>query len=533
MPSAPSLEASHARDMVFVVIDHLGSERTSKMADIMQSSTSMRVVQVEGSAPLQGGQVYVIPPGRQLVLTHNEVRTEEFENPRWSRAPIDTFFRSLAERGADAVAIDLSGTGTDGSAGEASWVHLVVRPGSESSGEGGLALVVFLEAGQADGSEEEAVSGEGGRTGLRALTDKLEQRVEERTVELRTALDLFHALFHAIPAPIAMTRSKDGFLVEANRAYRDLFGYGPEEMNDTRYLPRRHWANERQRERVLAELAENGHVHDVEVELTTKSGERLTALAFVEQICVDDAPYELAVFIDITVRKNAEQQVRRLASKLTIAEQEERSRVAHVLHDDLQQRLYGARYKLEGIRQRAMTEDESVIAALAPLREVEQWLEESVDEMRRLTVDLSPPVLDGEGLADALAWLVSQMRAVHGLDVSLTTERAHTIREPDQRIMMFQIVRELLFNVVKHADVERAEIRLAEENGNWKIEVIDEGKGFDASLISTGDPGPGFGLPHLRERVNLFGGSLELDTASGEGTRVTIFLPIPPESDQP
>src|SRR5690606_7827247 len=322
----------------------------------------------------------------------------------------------------------------------------------------------------------------------------------------------------------------DGRLVDANQAYRELFGYGPQDKKDTRNLARRHLKNDRQSEEVRDELEREGRARGVEVELRTRDGESRTVLAFVERVTVEGSPYDLTVFIDITARKRAEQQVRALASRLTIAEQEERTRVAQVLHDDLQQRLYGARYKLEAIRHRA-SGNRGAVDALEPLQDVGRWLDAAVEQMRRLTVDLSPPVLEGEGLSEALVWLVEQMRDLHGLEVSLRTQKTHKVRQQDQRVMVFQIVRELLFNVVKHAGVTKAEIRISEQDGSGRIEVCDEGIGFDPAVLNAEYAGGGYGLPHLRERVGLFGGRLELDTAPGQGARVRILLPMPAEAE--
>lgn len=125
-------------------------------------------------------------------------------------------------------------------------------------------------------------------------------------------------------------------------------------------------------------------------------------------------------------------------------------------------------------------------------------------------MDLSPPVLEGEGLAEALAWLRSQMKELHGLEVDIEVgqECLPTLDE-DMRVLIFQAVRELLFNVVKHAGVARAVVALGEENGDVIVRVTDDA----------------FGLSKLRERLGFFGGRVDIDAAAGEGTRVTLRMP--------
>jgi signal transduction histidine kinase len=289
------------------------------------------------------------------------------------------------------------------------------------------------------------------------------------------------------------------------------------------------WVDADQRRMVLDALRAGERVRDVEVRMRTSTGETRTALLFAERIRLEDEPHELSVFIDVSARKRAEQQVRDLASRLTIAEQEERRRMARVLHDDLQQRLYGVRYKLEGIR-RAATAEHGVLRELAPLDEIERWLDASIEEMRHLTVDLSPPVLVGEGLSDALPWLVEQMKEAHGLDVLVETNKTHKMRDPEIRILAFQIVRELLFNVVKHAGVSRAEVAFGEEDGVWRIDVRDRGVGFDvAKLQGLSTELASYGLRSLRERISLFGGDLRIESTVGEGTIASVFIPVPRE----
>jgi signal transduction histidine kinase len=245
------------------------------------------------------------------------------------------------------------------------------------------------------------------------------------------------------------------------------------------------------------------------------------------------------------------EEVRTLASRLTRAEQVERHRIAELLHDDLQQHLYGIQMKISRIRRQAEgalqqsgtdtneagEDGEGVLTKLIDeAEEVSQWLEDALTTTKNLTVDLSPPVLEGEGLPEALAWLRSQMEELHGLSVEIETgEEPLPPLEEDVRVLLFQSVREALFNTVKHAGVERAAVSLSEDAGDVVVRVSDEGKGFDPAEALEPDPetepdSGGFGLRNLRERLDFVGGQVEIDSAPGEGTRVTIRMPARPES---
>lgn len=220
----------------------------------------------------------------------------------------------------------------------------------------------------------------------------------------------------------------------------------------------------------------------------------------------------------------ANERIRRLAAEVVMAEQRERERIAQRLHDDLQQRLYAVQMRIPLLRQaHANDKPERVRQGFADL---EHWMAGAVRLTRQITIDLSPPVLKGEGLPEALDWLVDQMAEMHDLEVIV---KGSAKSDPDSRklrILLFQSVRELLFNVVKHAGVKHALVLLAEDEGQLRIEVIDDGVGFDPGEIEISAPSlENFGLAEIRERLALVDGSLAIDSKPGTGTRVTIRVP--------
>lgn len=215
-------------------------------------------------------------------------------------------------------------------------------------------------------------------------------------------------------------------------------------------------------------------------------------------------------------------QLRRLASELTQAEQRERRRLAQMLHDHLQQLLYAARLRLGWVRRHIG--DSSVQDAL---HEVDTLLDQSIGESRSLTTELSPPVLYDGGLAASLDWLGRMMFEKHGLLVTVHLDAGAEPAEEDTRVVLFQVVRELLFNVVKHAHTEQASVEMAVLNGQQlQILVQDAGVGFDQTrLESPGAETRGFGLFSIRERLEVMGGELRLRTAPGQGTRIQVVAP--------
>lgn len=251
-------------------------------------------------------------------------------------------------------------------------------------------------------------------------------------------------------------------------------------------------------------------------------------------------------FVDITERKRFEEQlaeanrmlearvkerteqVSELASKLTMAEQEERRRVSQVLHDDLQQLLYGLQIKLHLIQKRLdETGHPELVELIAGTR---SWIQQAIETTRQLTVDLSPPILKTEGLAEALEWLQRQMQELHELEVGMTVHRAPYIPDQDLRALVFQIVRELLFNVKKHASVNRAHVELDQTREHILVRVSDLGCGFDEAMMeSDQEMDPGFGLVASRDRLRFLGGAMQIDATPGVGTSILIKVPARPE----
>lgn len=218
------------------------------------------------------------------------------------------------------------------------------------------------------------------------------------------------------------------------------------------------------------------------------------------------------------------QQVRKLASSLTLAEQSERQQVSQILHDHIQQILYGIQMRIHLVLLDLPTDANGEIAG--HLNEMESLIEDAIRSTRGLTVELSPPVLGEEGLSTALKWLAAHMLNVHGLQVECDIQGEHNMPNKELRILIFQLVRELLFNVVKHSGVQEAKLKVYEQDDTLHIYIEDKGAGFDPNMTELAGNSPrGFGLYSVRERLALFDGRLEIDSQPGNGTRLKIILP--------
>lgn len=211
-------------------------------------------------------------------------------------------------------------------------------------------------------------------------------------------------------------------------------------------------------------------------------------------------------------------QLRRLASDLTMSEQRERQRLAMVLHEGLQQALVAAKFRLAVLERGGDVQRASA--------EIANLIDDAVETSRSLTAELSPPILYQSGLAAGIEWLANWMRNKHGLSVDLLlSDRVGKLAE-ETTILLFQALRELLFNVVKHACVKAARVELATAPGEIRITVADEGVGFDpnGNCPTQSDSG-GLGLFSINERMICFGGRMEIDSAPGKGSRFVLIAP--------
>jgi signal transduction histidine kinase len=150
-------------------------------------------------------------------------------------------------------------------------------------------------------------------------------------------------------------------------------------------------------------------------------------------------------------------------------------------------------------------------------------LDESISLTRNLSIDLSPAILQGEGLSDALTWLAAQMQEQYGLDVSIETNGVSTRFEDTLRILLFQAVREALFNVRKHAETLHAAVTVQQVDSLIHITISDDGIGFPPSTIDIKN-GMG-GLAHIQRRINLMGCHLHVEAQPNSGARVIIQVP--------
>jgi len=217
-----------------------------------------------------------------------------------------------------------------------------------------------------------------------------------------------------------------------------------------------------------------------------------------------------------------QEQLRTMAAELTLTEQRERRRLATDLHDYLAQLLVVGRMKLGQLRNTLHSEHHG-----KTLEDIDHVLDQSLTYTKSLVAELSPHVLYQFGLPKALEFLGDQMRQ-HGLLVQVDSDTDSLPLSESQAVLLFQSVRELLFNIVKYARTDHAAVSLTKQsNGEICIRVSDEGQGFDlAAAAGKRSLSMGFGHFSIQERMNALKGRLTIDSSPGRGTCVTLVLPF-------
>lgn len=220
---------------------------------------------------------------------------------------------------------------------------------------------------------------------------------------------------------------------------------------------------------------------------------------------------------------DGEKRFRGLAKAVWKVQEEERRRLARELHDGIGQVLTALKNQLEYL---AGSADEDGNVASAGVREAVDLASHALEETRELSRLLRPPVLDDLGLESALTWLARVLKQRTGLEVRLELRGLETRLEPDLETLVFRVIQEGLTNAIKHSGAEWARVVVVRTEDRLSLLIEDEGDGFDsAKVLSVSDETTGLGLRGIHDRVELFGGRVDIRSRVTEGTSLQIDLP--------
>jgi PAS domain S-box-containing protein len=232
---------------------------------------------------------------------------------------------------------------------------------------------------------------------------------------------------------------------------------------------------------------------------------------------------------DITELKQKEEEItaardklKALAMEVTTIEENARRTFSNYLHDRIGQTLFVLKIRLE-----MMAKAEAGNESSEKWKEIFALMEKAVNDTRTLSYEMSPSILNELGLEAALAWLVDLNNKEHDIVISFKSDRNPKTLDGNICTVLYRAVRELLTNVIKHANAKNVTISMRQDNQQVQLEIKDDGVGFDTeSLKLLPDQNKGFGLFSIKERLQWYNGDMVVTSTPGRGTHITLLAPL-------
>lgn len=343
----------------------------------------------------------------------------------------------------------------------------------------------------------------------------------------------YHDLIDNLEA-LVLFIDRDFTIRHANRYALELSGRERAELEgvDVRDVLGEVVAPAAEREEVIERLLRDpAGVRSDEIEVMRPDGTE-ACLALARRPVHDASGVLLGVVVvgtDISARREVERQradyqeaLRSLTSVLALTQERERRSIAARIHDEISQNLAYAKLRVNSLN--GCSQGKACDVAIG---EINDLLDNAIAGTRALSFELSPPLLHELGFVEAAEWLTEQFGESHDIGCEFTDDGREKRLSPDLSVTLFRAVDELLDNVARHADANRAEVSISRGEGRIEVRVSDDGRGFDPSkAMAAHHPGDGFGLFNIRERLDYFGGTMEIESDALTGTRVTLRAPL-------
>jgi len=280
-------------------------------------------------------------------------------------------------------------------------------------------------------------------------------------------------------------------------------------------------------------MQRKGEHKPYELTWTNKNGLKIPTIVSPKPIFSKEGEFKgsFAIITDITEQKQAEEalresekQLRYLSSQLMTIQEQERKRISAELHDELGQALTVMKLRLKVI-EKGLTKDQASIQK--DCSDTLHYIDQIIEDVRRLSRDLSPSILEDLGFSAALRKMVGDFTKHYAIKSCMETIDIDHLFSPRAHIFLYRIFQEALTNIGKHSRASQVAISITKENGGISFLIGDNGKGFNLKETAARNMNEkGLGLSTLSERIRMLGGSLHLWTQEGKGTRISFTIPI-------
>lgn len=262
-------------------------------------------------------------------------------------------------------------------------------------------------------------------------------------------------------------------------------------------------------------------------------GEEFPIEASISQINDGQGKLYTVMLRDVTERVRSEdalkasrQELRELSANLQSVREDEKTRIARELHDDLGQQLTALKMDLSSVEQSLADTPIAPPAVLAQLSGMRRLIDSTVGSVRRIAADLRPVMLDDLGLLPAIDWLINDFTTRYGIEVERRIEPGSVAFSRNGATTLFRVMQEALTNVVRHAEATRVAVSLVVEGDQCVLSIADNGRGARDAAAAEGHGEKSFGLLGIRERVHILGGAVSIETAHERGFTLTARVPL-------
>jgi PAS domain S-box-containing protein len=355
---------------------------------------------------------------------------------------------------------------------------------------------------------------------------ELNRLVNEKTLELTVANRQLESIINSLPG-IFYAYDRKGKFARWNRNFEIVSEYSREEVSRMHPLQFYEGDEKDLLDKRIKAVFDEGQ-SEVQAHFVTRSGKRIPYYFNGRKASFNGVDYLIGMGIDITDRVKVENEmiertheIQRLSTHLQAIREEERTRIAREIHDELGQQLTGLKMDASWIDKKMMAEPTELIRDR--LSAMIALIDETVKTVRRISSELRPGILDDLGLVAALEWQCQEFEKRTGIESHFKTDESEYNLEKNLSTNIFRVYQEALTNVARHANASKLVTSLSRNTTHLILNVKDNGVGFD---MEEARRKKSLGLVGMRERAILFKGELTINSRQGEGTSVRLSVPL-------